>query len=205
MSDYEGSDKYRSTDRLETLVDGIFAIAMTLLVLDLAIPEITGPLSNEVVTNSLIKLLPNFISLVVSFILLALFWSIHHRIYNQIKLVNKHLLWINVIWLLFIVLVPFSASLTGKYGQYTISHVIFNLNMLGISFFLFLNWHYANRSDLLHENVHSNSIKVTKLTNIVFMLIVLIALALSFKLPSYSSLVYLLIFPLEYLLDRKYL
>lgn len=205
MSDYEGSDKYRSTDRLETLVDGIFAIAMTLLVLDLAIPEITGPLSNEVVTNSLIKLLPNFISLVVSFILLALFWSIHHRIYNQIKLVNKHLLWINVIWLLFIVLVPFSASLTGKYGQYTISHVIFNLNMLGISFFLFLNWHYANRSNLLHENVHSNSIKVTKLTNIVFMLIVLIALALSFKLPSYSSLVYLLIFPLEYLLDRKYL
>lgn len=57
-------------NRIETLVDGIFAIAMTLLVLDLAVPHINGPLSNLIIENSLETLLPSFISLVVSFILL---------------------------------------------------------------------------------------------------------------------------------------
>jgi uncharacterized membrane protein len=201
MDKYVGSNKYRSTDRLETLVDGIFAIAMTLLVLNLAIPEITSPVSNLAIQNSLYHILPNFISLVVSFVLLALFWSIHHRIFNQIKIVNKHLLWINVIWLLFIVLVPFSASLTGKYGDFSISHIIFNLNMLGISFFLYLNWAYANQSDLLHENVDVKTIPKTKMINLVFIFITLLALLLSFVIPSFSSLVYLLIFPLEYLIE----
>jgi len=108
------SERYLPTKRLETLVDGIFAIAMTLLVLGLAVPHINGPLSNMVVQNSFYSLLPNLFSFVLSFILLALFWNIHHRIFTQIKFINSTLLWINVVWLLFIVLVPFSASAIGE-------------------------------------------------------------------------------------------
>jgi uncharacterized membrane protein len=203
MNKSEVSNLFMDTKRLETLVDGIFAIAMTLLVLALAVPDITGPLSNAAVQNALYGLIPSFYTLVISFILLALFWSNHHRAFHQIKEMNTVLLWINIIWLLFIVLVPFVASLTGRYGQFPISHILFNLNMLGIAFFLFLNWYYADRKNFINEKISSKDISITKRTNILFISIALLALLLSFFVPRFSALVYLLIFPLEYLIGRS--
>ena len=200
MSEYEGPGLYMDTSRLETLVDGIFAIAMTLLVLGLAVPQINAPLSNMVVQTALYNLLPNFISLVISFILLAIFWKIHHRIFKQIKMMNGTLLWINVIWLLFIVLVPFSASLTGDYGQFPISNVIFNVNMLGIASLLYLNWHYATRSNFIHEKVNDAQITFTKRINLSFVILALLAIFLSFIIPQWSSIVYLVTIPLEIML-----
>ncbi|WP_321422969.1 TMEM175 family protein [uncultured Methanobacterium sp.] len=198
----ENSSIFMDTKRLETLVDGIFAIAMTLLVLALAVPDITEPLSNAAVQNSLYSLIPSFYTLVMSFILLALFWSNHHRAFHKIDEMNTPLLWINVIWLLFIVLVPFSASLTGKYGEFPISHIIFNLNMLGIALFLGLNWYYASRKKFIDEKVSPRDITVTIRTNILFIVISLLALSLSFVIPRWSALVYLLIFPLEYWIGK---
>ncbi len=193
---------HMSKNRIETLVDGIFAIAMTLLVLDLAVPHLNAPLSNMVIQNALYGLLPSFISLVVSFVLLAMFWNIHHRIYSQIKSVNTTLLWVNMIWLLFIVLVPFSASLNGNYGDFTISDVIFNINMLGIALVLFLNVYIINRSDFLHETADMAQLKSSEKSTLVFIAIALVALLLAFIAPRWGNLVYLLIFPLEMLIDR---
>jgi uncharacterized membrane protein len=197
MSESYTFNQYMDTKRLETLVDGIFAIAMTLLVLGLAVPQINGPLSNEVVTNAIFNIIPNFISFVVSFLLLAIFWKIHHRIFKQINLMNGTLLWINVIWLLFIVLVPFSATLTGDYGQFTISNVIFNLNMLGIASLLYLNWHYADHKNFIEEKVDADQIAFTKIVNFSFILIAVLALALSFVIPEYSQTVYIIMLPME--------
>jgi uncharacterized membrane protein len=191
-----------SKNRIETLVDGIFAIAMTLLVLDLAVPNLNVPLSNMVIQHALYGLLPSFISLVVSFVLLAMFWNIHHRIYSQIKSVNTTLLWVNMIWLLFIVLVPFSASLNGNYGDFTISDIIFNINMMGIAVVLFLNVYIINRSDFLHENADMAQLKSSEKSTLIFIAIALAALLLAFIAPRWGNLVYLLIFPLEMLIDR---
>ena len=196
------SSFHMSTNRIEALTDGIFAIAMTLLVLALAVPDITEPLSNAAVQSSLYSLIPSFYTLVLSFILLALFWNIHHRIFQRTTKVDGILLWINMIWLLFIVLVPFSASLTGKYGQFPISHIVFNINMIGISAFLALNTFYANRSNAINEKVDPIEIVMIKRDNILFIFISLLALALSFVFPRYAALVYLLIFPLEYLIHK---
>ncbi|MGZ7160534.1 MAG: TMEM175 family protein, partial [Methanobacterium sp.] len=128
MHDPEGSNLYFNKKRINTLVDGIFAIAMTLLVLNLVIPPFTGQINNFQLLNSLYKILPIFFSLVLSFLLLAMFWYLHHRIFNQIKIVNRTLIWINVVWLLFVILVPFSANLIGQYGNLTLANVIFDLN-----------------------------------------------------------------------------
>lgn len=191
-----------TTNRIEALTDGIFAIAMTLLVLALAVPDIAEPLSNAAVQNSLYSLIPSFYTLVLSFILLALFWNIHHRIFQRTIKVDNTLLWINMIWLLFIVLVPFSASLTGKYGQFPISHIVFNINMIGISIFLALNTFYAYSSGAISEKVDPKDIVMIKRDNILFIVISLLALSLSFVFPRFAALVYLLIFPLEYILHK---
>lgn len=203
MVNTEDSSIHIDTKRLETLVDGIFAIAMTLLVLALVVPDITAPVTNEAVQKTLLGLISSFYTLIISFILLALFWSNHHRAFHKINEMNTVLLWINIIWLLFIVMVPFSASLTGKYGEFSISHIVFNVNMLGIAFFLGLNWYYASKKGFIDEKVSSRDRTITIRTNQLFTAIALIAIALSFVYPRFSALVYLLIFPLEYLIGRQ--
>lgn len=202
MSDTRRKDLLMDTKRLETLVDGIFAIAMTILVLTLTVPDITGPLSNAVIQEKLYQILPNFISVVVSFALLAIFWNIHHRIFKQIKYVNAALLWINLIWLFFIVMVPFSASLIGDYGHYTISHLIFNLNLLGIAFLLYLNWDFADKSEFIHEKIDKYQIATIKRVNALFIGISILAIAVSFLDPHYAEYCYLLILPLEWLIKK---
>jgi uncharacterized membrane protein len=189
---------YVSKNRIETLVDGIFAIAMTLLVLALAVPHIDAPITATAVQNSLYSLIPLVTSMVLSFIMLAIFWNIHHRIYSQIKAVNGTLLWINIIWLLFIVLVPFSSSLSGQYGDFTIVKVIFNINMLGIAGLLFLNAYILlNHDEYIHEEGDRDKLVASKNSTIYFILVVLLALSLSFIIPAYASLTYLLIIPFE--------
>ena len=198
----DNKELYTNTKRLETLVDGIFAIAMTLLVLSLAVPQISGPLSNQAVEDTLYQLLPNLVALVMSFLLLAIFWNIHHRVFKHIKYVNGIILWINIIFLLFIVLVPFSSSLVGDYGDYPISHIVFNLNLLGIALFLYLNWFFAEKSDFIHETVDSSHIIMIKRVNALFIIIALCALTLSFVLPHWSEWMYILILPIEAVIKR---
>ena len=190
------------TKRIEALVDGIFAIAMTILVLELTVPAISGQLSNTVVQEVLLNdILPRFYSVVLSFALLGVFWVIHHRIFQLIKRVDNNLLFINITWLLFIVLVPFTTTLIGDYG-FPISHAIFNLNMFGIALFLYLNWHYADRSALIHEKVDAAQVAITKRINLLFILLSLLAILLSFIIPHWCEVIYALIIPLEAILKR---
>lgn len=202
MNKSKSQDVYMPTKRLETLVDGIFAIAMTLLVLGLAVPHLTGQLSNTIIQESYYNLLPSFFAFVLSFILLAAFWNRHHRMFNQIKMIDSNLLWINIIWLLFIVMVPFSASSIGQYGDYTLPCAIFNLNMLLIGLFLYLNMNYAIKKNFMNEEANTTLIKKSKRNNEVFIIIALIAIILSFQITSNSTLTYILLIPLQLAINR---
>jgi uncharacterized membrane protein len=202
MNKSKSQDVYMPTKRLETLVDGIFAIAMTLLVLGLTVPHINVPLSNTVIQESYYTLIPNLFSFVLSFILLAAFWNRHHRMFNQIKMIDSNLLWINIIWLLFIVMVPFSASSIGQYGDYTLPCALFNLNMLLIGLFLYLNMNYAIKKNFMNEEANTTLIKKSKRNNEVFIIIALIAIILSFQITSNSTLTYILLIPLQLAINR---
>ena len=203
MINLKDSSEYMSKSRLETLVDGIFAIAMTLLVFDLPIPRFNGPLTDTIFQSSIYSLLPVFISLILSFILLAVFWNIHRRIFNQIEMTNNVLLWTNIIWLLFIVLVPFTSILSGEYGQFILSRILFNANMLGIAVFLYLNCYFVSRSEFLNEKSDMAKLKSSERSSLFFIVITILALFLAFLTPHWSF-VYVLIIPFELLIDRLF-
>ena len=103
--------------RLATLADGVFAIAMTLLVLDLRLPEELVHTNGELF-SVLLELLPSFESYVVSFIILSIFWVGHHNFFHFIERVDRPFLWINIVLLMLVSLVPFFASLLGKYADF---------------------------------------------------------------------------------------
>jgi uncharacterized membrane protein len=104
-------------ERLEALTDGIFATVMTVLVLTLSVPVITGGASNLEVAFDILVLAPNIIGYVLSFLLLAVLWISHHNVFHYMTRVDRPLLWLNTLFLLTIGFLPFSTALTGKYLQ----------------------------------------------------------------------------------------
>jgi len=186
-----------SARRIETLVDGVFAIAMTLLVLGIAVPSIANP-TEASLYQALLDLLPNFYSYFISFVLLAVFWRINHVQFNRIKRADDTLLWIIVIWLLFVALVPFSAFFVGEYGNFQIPNIFFDLNLFAIGFLLFLNGRHAFNHGLV-DGVDDEMRKSSLRVNLMLPVISLLALGITF-LPfmkelgyGWSSLVYLII------------
>jgi uncharacterized membrane protein len=117
MNDESGLSK----NRVEMLTDGIFAVAMTLLVLYINVPEISSH-STSIVETELAKRLfdlwPKVLSYGISFVILAIYWRAHHRQFHYVKHTDDVLIWINVMFLMAICLLPFSTSLIGQYrGQ----------------------------------------------------------------------------------------
>ncbi|MBI1755256.1 DUF1211 domain-containing protein [Candidatus Azambacteria bacterium] len=96
--------------RLENLSDGVFAIVMTLLIIDIRVPEMHGPL-----IGALYNLLPLFVSYFLSFAVLSSFWLSHHGVFHLfIRTINRPCIQLNTLYLSFIALIPFSAHLLGS-------------------------------------------------------------------------------------------
>jgi uncharacterized membrane protein len=151
-----------SKKRVELLTDGIFAVVMTLLVLDISVPQISS--SHDAIDSAaagtelldgLFDLWPKLLSFGISFITLAIYWLAHHRQFYYIKHVNRTLIWINFMFLMATCLLPFSASLLGEYSQQQISIFVFGANSITIASLLSVQWWYAlsHYSTLVHENL----------------------------------------------------
>ena len=90
-----------SADRLKAIADGVFAVAMTLLVLELVVPVLKEP-SNRELTSVLLSMWPKFLAYVLSFLIAGIYWLVHHVIFDAIKYYNSTLAWINIVFLLVI-------------------------------------------------------------------------------------------------------
>lgn len=138
------------TGRIEAFSDGVIAIIITVMVFDLKLQEIP---TGETVWNELLKLLPKFISYVVSFLMLAIMWVNHHQLFHQIKHTDRGLLWLSIHLLFWMSLIPFGANFVGaNYKLYQASFfyaVIFF--MCAWSFTLLRE--YVIRKDLLYEHI----------------------------------------------------
>src|SRR5919197_4827802 len=122
--------------RLLALSDGVFAIAMTLLVLSIPVPELGDHPPNSQVTQAVPNLAPNLTAFAVSFIIVANYWTAHHRMFRRGERVDGRLLWLNLIVLLFVCLVPFSTDFLIHYGSTTTAIEVYygNLVAIGIAF-----------------------------------------------------------------------
>lgn len=116
--------------RYEALGDGVFAIVMTLLVLELKLPEAAGPDGHAALSARLLAIWPNYIGYLVSFLFLGLWWLGHHSLLDLVWRVDGPFLWMNFIYLMLITMIPFTASLAAKNWGEPIAGVIYGLNLL---------------------------------------------------------------------------
>ncbi len=130
-------------ERMILFSDAVFAIAITLLVLDLRIPEpkeISGSqgaieLSADAVNTVVIR----FVGFVFSFFIIGQYWVTHHRLFGFITSFDGGLIWLNLLTLFWIVLVPFTTSLNWTYGSVS-TWVIYSINLSMVSFMVYLMW-----------------------------------------------------------------
>jgi len=115
-------------DRLCAVSDGVYAFALTLLVLDLKVPEVAG-ITNPQLATDLFQQLPNFFAYIISFSVVAFFWMNHHRVFQSVTRCDARALVLNFVHLLFISLTPYAASLIGHYEGDRIATIVFSANL----------------------------------------------------------------------------
>ena len=176
----------RDKNRLETFVDGVFAVAVTLLVLDFVIPAL--PHSNVAIINYLDSLGIKFVGYFLAFFILGVLLNNHSRQFKNIEYADQKLWWINIVFLSFIVLVPFVTSIWTQYGDTTIGVLFFHFDVLISGIILYLNWLYTkNHTYLLIKNITSRTIKIIHYRNLAIPISSLIAICIAFFSPLFSN------------------
>ncbi len=143
----------QSLERLAALSDGIFAVAMTLLVLDLHVPASEVIHSQGELWRSLAGAAPQLISYLLSFMTLGIFWNGQQAQLNSFKRSDRHLSWIHIAFLFAVSIMPFSTRLLAEFIAYRSVLIAYWANILLLGVVLYISWRYAEHAGLLRENV----------------------------------------------------
>lgn len=180
--------------RLENLTDAVFAIVMTLIVIEIHVPEIINRASAAALLNGIDELLPLFGAYFVSFVVLAMYWQSHHFLFQyHAKNINRVVVLLNMLYLSFISLIPFSSNLLGNYNGNQTAVVFYGLNLLLVSLVHLTMYYYVWKSRHIENGEVSTRIKrqgeIRAYSTIGF---VLIGMSIAFFAPNISLIFYTL-------------
>jgi TMEM175 potassium channel family protein len=142
-------DGLRSPARIEALSDGVFAIILTLLVLEIAVPT---NLSSQSLREVLVELRPTLAAWVISFLITGMYWVSHRDLFARIRVVNRDLVWLNLLFLLPVSLIPFAASVLGEYPDEPIALHIYGVILIAVTLMrVAMYWYVGHRPHLFHD------------------------------------------------------
>ena len=143
----------QSVARLAALSDGIFAVAMTLLVLDLKVPAAGAVHAESDLWRILVALSPRLLVFLMSVMTLGIFWVGQQTQLNQFARADRNLAWIHIAFLCAVSLTPFSTALLAEFIHFRIALLVYWFNILLLGVTLFWSWSYATRAKLLADDV----------------------------------------------------
>jgi uncharacterized membrane protein len=185
-----------SPERLKALADGVFAIAMTLLVLQLGVPVARGFSREAELLRELGKLWPEFLIYVLSFMVLGVFWFMHHAVFSVVRMFDTTLVWLNILFLMFVSLIPFSTALAGKNGFVTVTAVIYGVNMLLIFNLGWATWALiTGKRKLADKSIDPVMIRGGNRMGLFYAAVMWASIGLAFLVPVVSFFIYSLIVP----------
>jgi uncharacterized membrane protein len=139
--------------RVLAFSDGLFAIAMTLLVVSIAVPTLQHADDVGDMAEALGDLSGNFISFFISFAVIGRYWAAHHQFFAQLRGADGGLIAINLIYLCFVAFLPFPTALLGEYFENPLSIVIYAVNVALISGLEVVEFNHAYRQDLVERSI----------------------------------------------------
>jgi uncharacterized membrane protein len=186
--DTPGADTY-GVGRLLAFSDGVFAIAITLLVLNIPIPDLPKGATDADLQQALLHDGAGLAGFALSFYVVGTQWFVHHRLLRVVQRLTPALMWLNLGLLLFVCLLPFSTALLVRYGGLTLAVQLYALNvvvtnLLGVTMRVHLSWRRRARGSTW-----------PLARSLVAPLVFLISIPIASWSPSYAELTWLLLIP----------
>lgn len=191
-------------ERLIFFSDAVFAIAITLLALELRVPELDIR-SSEALLRAIGAQAPKFFAFGMSFWIISLFWLAHHRYFRYILRFDDGLARRNLVLLFFVVLVPFTTLVLGEYGNLPAAVWLYAVQMIALGSSGAWIWHYATSNHrLVSPGLDAQYIRFVRLRAFMTPLAATVTILLSFVLDGYGSVGFFLIFVFQRLLAYAY-
>jgi uncharacterized membrane protein len=175
-------DNPPGVERLLVLTDGVVAISLTLLVLQLQVPaaaQVPHPTSASELATQLGKGTDELISYVISFYVIAQFWLVHHRVFRRVAGQRESLAWWNFAFLFTITLMPFTSNLLGKYSANPLAVDIFAFNLLAASLATQATVVFSHRAHLLITQTSEHEKQASRLRAATSILIIALSIGLA--------------------------
>lgn len=188
-----------SLNRFEAFSDGVFAIAVTLLVLEIKAPDLSEATSSEAITK-LLQVFPHILSYITSFIVIGVLWINHHALFHFLKRVDRTVLTINLLLLMCVAFIPYPTALIGEFRASLPVVVFYGLSLALTGFVYNVLWFYiVHRYIISDDLIQQKGIRKATTWSLSYPISYLIAAGLAFFSLNWSIMLYVLI-PLFYLL-----
>ncbi|MGK7941548.1 MAG: TMEM175 family protein [Crocosphaera sp.] len=173
-------DEIRSLQRLKRLSDGIFMLAMTLMVLQFDLPNVQAEMSSKEIKEFLIDQLPTLYIYLGTFILIAFYRFNNLQKFTDYKRTHTIHLWINLLSLMFVVLIPYTNDFINIYSLNPYVQIFYSINLFLVGLFYSLSWWYASRNNHLIDSTleKKESVKIG-LENLIEPFVSLLSIAVS--------------------------
>lgn len=182
-------------ERIVFFSDAVFAIAITLLALEIRLPENIAHAGNGELLQSLASIWPKYLGYIVSFLSIGNFWVIHHRQYHYIERYNTHLMFINLLVLMSVAFIPFPTSVISENGNRTAT-ILYALNASLIGILSTVLWIYASyKHRLVAPDMEYTVVRRGVIRNLIAPVIFLFSIGLSYINPDLAKFSWILIAP----------
>lgn len=173
-------------DRISFFTDGVFAIAITLLVIEFKVPVIEHP-TDHLLWDSLKEMSWKLLGFIISFCIVGYYWSVHHRIFGYVEKYTSRLIWLNLLFLFSVVLLPFTSGLLGEYASDNHLLIPYGVYVINICLTALMNavlWFYVSnpKHDLLTHQISQERI----LLGFYFTLVVPLLFIISLIIVNYN-------------------
>ncbi len=138
------ADEQLGLERIVFFSDAVMAIAITLLAIDIRVPEVSPSVAAQQLPALLSSMKPHLMTFFISFVVIGVYWISHHRYFGYIKRYDTRLILLNFIFLFFIVCMPFLASLLGQYVFLPLALITYTVAIAALGLFMALIWWYAS-------------------------------------------------------------
>jgi uncharacterized membrane protein len=179
--------------RILALSDGVFAIAITLLILEIAVPATTSDLP-----KALLKLWPQYLAYVLSFVVIARFWVTHHLAFRLIARYDAVLVWLNLVLLMFVAFLPFPTAVLGEHNGSPAAAVLYGAAVVLAGAASAAYWWYASgRGGLLRPDVGAARVRAIRARGLSGPVFFALTLPIAAFVPYAAEILWFLVFPLN--------
>ena len=195
LSDRERRDL--SPERMLFFSDGVFAIIITILVLEIKVPELGSDIS---LSDSLAEMRPSVLAFIVSFLIVGMYWTAHRSLFSQVRYIDRNTLWLNLLFLMPTALIPFAAGVLSEYGDESSALHVYGVVLIIVSvLLLILDFYLARHPGLLWQAEDKKSRRVSIVAYGSPLIVYVIALVVAVWDPL-ASLALFFVIPVMYFL-----